>query len=559
MMNKQNLAWERYLQTATLLYCFGMFTIFLFYTENGFFHITDAKFHCFIFLSLSYIAVSLCILCIRFWWNHQAFALRNLVHTLSISDWWMLGMLVSHTMTLLVTPYLRESFSGESGRYMGYAFTFIITIVYFLVSRHGARRKLLLHVFLVASALVAALGIINAFGFDPLGFFDRLTGEDQSRFLSTIGNVTFFAQLLCLSIPIAAMFLHHTKTQRARYGYEAFLFLGFCALIIAHIDSAYLGLIAFLLYSFHQNVRHQKGLHDWLIVLSLFFAALTSCQIALRVFTFPSEGISRFLLEMPWAWILLGISLFAVFYSRTSNELFPALPYVKLRHIVIIAAVLCVMLVLAALVFFTAIHPELTPSSLAPYLRFDDAWGAQRGRIWQQLSSLYIHDFSLPQKLFGQGLDCVRLILTENLGNAYLLFDNAHNEYLQYLVTGGLVGLLCYAGLSISLLIRLSSRRDRSEAIVIAAAMIAYGAQAVTSLNQPITTPLLFLFFAIGESLLRQTPQKVKESEAAQPLSDAETMSSSAADSPKTADVRSKQALPPFSPTAAITAGQRAR
>ena len=100
------------------------------------------------------------------------------------------------------------------------------------------------------------------------------------------------------------------------------------------------------------------------------------------------------------------------------------------------------------------------------------------------------------------------MILTQALGNAYLPFDNAHNEYLQYLVTGGLCGLTLYLILGGSLLIRLTARKDQPLAPAIAAAMIAYGTQAITSLNQPITTPLLFLLFAIGESLLRQTPMK---------------------------------------------------
>ncbi len=503
MISKEREPWTRILEVFTWLYCFMMLTLFLFYTEEGFFHITDAKYHCFIFLSLVFIAVSLSCLCIRFFYHQKACHFHHLIHSLSISDWCMLGLLASHTITLMISPYPSEAFSGTIGRHLGYSFTMIIVILYFLISRQLVHHKTLLHCFLIASTPVILLGIGNSLGWDPLHFFQHLSMEDQTRFLSTIGNVTFFAQLMCLCAPIAAMLLMNTNKQRLRYGYEAFLFIGFYALVIAHIDSAYLGLIAFLLFCFNQNVTNQKGLHDFLIVLTLFFAAAATGQMIHNITVFPSEGISQYLLSCTWVWIALALSLLGVFCSRLSNAHFPALPYSKIRKAVLISALLAILLVLFFMAYFT-LYPPGQDSPLLSYLRFDDAWGSQRGLLWKQLTSLYVHKFTLPQKLFGQGLDCVRLILTQNLGNSYLPFDNAHNEYLQYLVTSGIIGLSLYLVLGASLFVRLSSRCDQPYTKAIAAAIITYGAQALTSLNQPIITPLLFLFFAIGESILRQ-------------------------------------------------------
>lgn len=509
MLCKEHILWDRIIVNVTFIYGLGMVTLFLFYSEDGFFHITDAKFHYFVLLSLVFIALSLCCLCIRFLRYHEFIHLRHLIHTLSITDWCMLLLLASHTITQWISPFPAESFGGINGRHMGYGFTLLITAVYFLVSRNIIHRKLLIHSFLIAAAIVNLLGIVNAFGFDPLHFFDRLSLDDQSRFLSTVGNVTFFAQLLCLSTPIAAMLFGFSQKSKQRYGYAAFIFLGFFGLLLAHIDGAYLGLVTFLLYFFERNVNNQKGLRDFLILLSLFFAAVATGQICGWLFSpFPMEGISQFLLASPWIWAALCLSLLGVFYCEHKAVSLEALPYAKIRRYVMIFVILCVITVIGLMFFFTSCHPEWTPSSLCSYLRFDDAWGSQRGRLWRQLSNLYIHDFTFIQKLFGQGLDCTRMILTQALGNAYLPFDNAHNEYLQYLVTGGLCGLTLYLILGGSLLIRLTARKDQPLAPAIAAAMIAYGTQAITSLNQPITTPLLFLLFAIGESLLRQTPMK---------------------------------------------------
>lgn len=507
MITKEFEPWDRMIRFLTVIYCFFMLTLFLFYTEDGFFHITAAKSHYFTVLSLVYIGLACGSLCVGCLLAHKPIHLRCMIHKLSISDWCMLGLMASHTVTLLITPYKYESFSGNSGRYMGYGFTLLITMVYFLISRKLVYHKWLLHSFLIAAAPVSILGVINACGIDPLHFFDNLQAVDKHRYLATIGNATFFAQLMCLSLPLAAMLFAAAKTRKQRSVYAIVLFLGYCGLLVAHIDGAYIGLGAFLLYFFYVKVNDYKGLRDFLVLLTLFFGAVIFCQIAALFLPLKTEGISLYLLSSMGSDIIFCLLLLGVFLVNRKASCFSALPYAKIRKAVMITVLLWVLLIIALIIFFTCICPERIPSSLAPYLRFDDSWGSERGSLWRQLSSLYIHDFSFLQQLFGRGLDCTRIILTDTLGSAFAPFDNAHNEYLQYLVTGGLCGLILYLMLIGSFVIRLTIRHDQPLSGAIAAVVIAYAAQAITSLNQPITTPLLFLFFAIGESLLRQIPQ----------------------------------------------------
>ncbi len=74
--------------------------------------------------------------------------------------------------------------------------------------------------------------------------------------------------------------------------------------------------------------------------------------------------------------------------------------------------------------------------------------------------------FTTKDKIFGYGPETFR-VLMENyylgeLGN--VIFDNAHNEYLHYLITIGLFGMLSYmAWLGTSIFWMARNLKDRPE------------------------------------------------------------------------------------------------
>ena len=79
------------------------------------------------------------------------------------------------------------------------------------------------------------------------------------------------------------------------------------------------------------------------------------------------------------------------------------------------------------------------------------------------------------------------------------LFDNAHNEYLQYLVTIGALGLITYVVFLVSSIWRMALRRHRNVYIVgCLFAVLCYSAQALVNINLPIATPILWLLLSVG-------------------------------------------------------------
>ena len=130
-------------------------------------------------------------------------------------------------------------------------------------------------------------------------------------------------------------------------------------------------------------------------------------------------------------------------------------------------------------------------------------WGTDRGKIWMSMAELY-KNFPPVEKLIGGGSGCVSrwdyahpLFPDANIGSA-------HNEYLHYLLTHGIVGLGSYL-LFLGTAIRSGCRSDKGDARAYALACIAYAIQASINIARMFTTPLFFLLLFL---LLSQFSEK---------------------------------------------------
>ena len=92
------------------------------------------------------------------------------------------------------------------------------------------------------------------------------------------------------------------------------------------------------------------------------------------------------------------------------------------------------------------------------------------------------------------------------------VFDNAHNEYLNYLVTIGALGVVSYITVIVSVLIR-SVRRCKNNvwALIAILVIISYCSQALFNLATPIVTPYIFVFLGIGEAYIRRYNEKASQ------------------------------------------------
>jgi O-antigen ligase len=140
-------------------------------------------------------------------------------------------------------------------------------------------------------------------------------------------------------------------------------------------------------------------------------------------------------------------------------------------------------------------------------LRMSDAWGTHRGIMWLRSFNIF-HDANLWQKLFGTGPDTFYFAFQpyftqlQEYGDSST--DAAHNEYINYLITIGIVGTLSYLAFTGSALVRgFKASKKAPVALACAAAVVCYLAQAVVNIALPIATPLFFIFVAMCEGCAR--------------------------------------------------------
>ena len=167
------------------------------------------------------------------------------------------------------------------------------------------------------------------------------------------------------------------------------------------------------------------------------------------------------------------------------------------------------------IIYYTFIDVKTPLNSFTKYFRFDEKWGTHRGSMWIKSMDI-VKNWSAKDILFGCGPDTFKSAfapyfdeLNEKYGNTAT--NCAHNELLNYLITIGIVGLLSYLTMVISVIVRaVKYGKQNPLTIVFASAVLCYLMQSVVNIAQPITTPLFFIFIALTESAVRQVKENTQ-------------------------------------------------
>lgn len=149
--------------------------------------------------------------------------------------------------------------------------------------------------------------------------------------------------------------------------------------------------------------------------------------------------------------------------------------------------------------------------ALYSYLYFSNAWGTKRLRIWRAALEIY-ERMPIIKKLIGVGpagfyfasqtyLSAEELAVFTKQGQ---LID-AHNEYLQYLVTYGIAGAILFIGFLFTT-VRYLFKVGKEKPYVLAFAMSGVGflVQAVVNNAHIYIDPLAFVLLAMGMSFVNE-------------------------------------------------------
>lgn len=516
------------------LWAFLMLTVFPLYMKNHFSKLGEHKFQFFLEVSLICLIPAAVLAFLRAAAAHAAVMTAaapgqdKADFSLSPLDCAMLAYGMAAFTSWKFSVNREVAWIGTEGWYGGLRTQLLLIAIYFLASRFFSWSKLVLAGHFIGSGLVFLLGIGHRFGIDPLGMYEGIDVSYQLRFLSTIGQATWYSSYVCTVLVIGVTLFFLTKRPVLRAGLGAYCGLGFATVVTQNSDSAFVAM-AFLCFGlFLAACDDLDRMECFLEVLILMFGTFKAVGIFQQLFSERAmrlDGLSEFLSRSMGSWAILLFFCICyvglqVYRSRRPDRLIIKCGKL-LRRLTVTAAVTALCLYVLVVWANTAgvlekcwgIRSENT------YLLFDYRWGNSRGFIWKFVCDAF-GDFTLFRKLVGIGPDCfstycyasedIAAYLNRFFGHGQAL-TNAHNEFLNMLFCTGILGLVSYLGVFVTALGRFFRERKKHPlALLGALAVLVYVSHNFFCYQQACCTPFLFLILGMADSAVRNI-QKTAE------------------------------------------------
>lgn len=536
---------ERYTLTNTfvnlyLLVMFAVFPLFVNLTfdagfpfihfDRGYYSIRHQKYYFFMVASAAAVIAELLLVLTR---STQAQKdkdpkSRSVLADLSFTDYAALAFVLACAISTVLSDYIEMAFLGEvtvagasHGRNNGLLLMLFYAAVYFTVTRCWKYKEYVFVGLAVTSGVVSLLAVLNTFYVDPLNMFALFVHDEKvyNEFLSTIGNKNMFSSHLCVTLPAAVTMFVHSERKLFKAIYLCAAALGGMAFVACDSDSAVLGLGVFAAVFLIVYVRRPQRLKQFLLMLTVMLGSvkLLGLIAAAGAQHKKLEAIPSKIMHADAAYVVLAVLavLTALLYLldyKTPGKLLPRAVPVVLGSLLGLA----VLGGLGTVVYFSVIDTKTDLGELDRTLRFSDSWGTHRGFMWNKAMEEF-GKLSFIKKLFGTGPETFYYIFSPHFAELYDRFgdgstDAAHNEYINYLLNIGIVGLGAYLTFAGSALVRaFKAARRYPLTLVFASAVVAYMAQAVVNIALPIATPLFFLFLALCEAGARTASREKEE------------------------------------------------
>lgn len=396
-------------------------------------------------------------------------------------------------LSAMLSPYGPTAWLGYRDWYMGAVSQIMFVGIYFFVSREYTGSASVIYLGEAALFLVTIIAFLQRFGVDPLGLHTPfyITDWEYSNMLSTIGNINWLCGYLSVLLPWPIVgFLYSKKRGKQIACYV----ISICALALILTQGSDIGVVlaaTCMGIGFLYGIR-KRDFFRRSILLALGVCVICPATGIMMKYLgtwerIPVDSFVSGILTKPFWWVFAVILLVLYFVQKV----IPRKVAGWLNRILLTGGF--VLAVIAAAIYLSG-------------LPAGSAWGSGRGGLWQAAWQGFCQ-MNLRQKLFGVGPDCFAEYIYSNPALEGLIqmqdhwsgavFANAHNEWLNILVNGGLVGFVAYLTLFIC-----AFRRYRGMMLGVMV-LILYGINSVFSFQQVMSTPLLFLVLGMCESKYR--------------------------------------------------------
>ncbi len=428
----------------------------------------------------------------------------------------LLGGLISG----LLSPYLGEVnkdglnliFFG-AGRHDGWLFLVAYALLYFLASRFAHFKRAHLQAFAVVVFIMCLIGVVQLSGINFLSLYP--TGSYQgfpNRFFSTIGNADIMGGFMCMAAPIIGV--GYVVFRLSRPMQIFFLMahtLSVYLMIYLRVDMAVVGLAALIAVMTPLLLRNRMYLKKLLDIGMTIAIGWGLTGLIHHTYVKAEKVTYNTIKAENLFWLCLAI-FGVLLIARLLVEKFELkwLSYKVLRWTVVgleIAAVI------GAFCFLRFVLEEPAKNGL-----LKDLYELARGQLSLTAGNhrIGIWKYSLmmakENPVFGTGTGTFATTFKAFAKEAgYSRYasrnlDFAHNEYLHYICTMGLVGGISYIAFLISCCWQAMKRCFKNPKIlVLGAAVFGYSVQVFFCFSVVIAAPFFWLFLGLMMGEVRAT------------------------------------------------------
>lgn len=377
---------------------------------------------------------------------------------------------------------------GCDGRAFGLLMILVIFAAYFALQNFDGLNKRAIHFISAGSCLVTAVGLLNFFFIDPFGVYREMVSYMRSDYISTLGHHNIYSSYFALTLPVTFIMYLKSSNTKEKYILLILTITNYIGLLVGNSDSGYITLYICIIVALFLCKKKDDRIRLCTVLLLMTICSKIIGLIYDLVNNKRSvDSITKFILLDNRMYIIILVLIIWLLVLKTTKI------DISISKIIAISGIVITML----LPLIALLRSGFTIS---------DSWGSNRGFIWKRSLDIYVHEYDIKNILIGCGPDSVLPVIekycgTEIIEKGYEHYNNVHNEYLQYLMTTGIVGLLFYLLVLVTTIRNYIKSINKSpEMTAIFTGCICYAAQALVNVNQAVTTPLFFIYIALLSS-----------------------------------------------------------